>query len=59
VGVETGMSGGLDVKGRNKLQVLPVEEHNSALPANLEPPLIHRITCCVGGFGAPYLYLDL
>jgi hypothetical protein len=32
------------VKGRNKLQVLPVEEHNSAATVNLEPPLIHPIT---------------
>jgi hypothetical protein len=38
------MSGRLDVNGRNKLQVIPVEEHNSRLPANLEPPLIHPIT---------------
>jgi hypothetical protein len=44
VGVETGMSGGLDVKGRDKLQVLPVEEHNSRLRPNLEPPLIHLIS---------------
>jgi hypothetical protein len=41
VGVETGKSGGLDVKGRHKLQVIPVEEHNSARPTNLEPPVIH------------------